>query len=185
MRAKLPNNWGHYNPNRKLPTRAQGDTINPRPTGIRSKGSIDLYSVIHRQVSMGQPVVRRLLERLHLALKHEGTTYSLCKGDLVLYTSTDLHYAKAQRQVLNFLLQDYIPDLLATGTVPPPPPEDPEKAWRRRVRANQKAKRLYKRSRGSGTGRGPKPIRRCRRAAPRAPLADGGERFYVASRARG
>jgi hypothetical protein len=46
---------------------------------------------------------------------------------------TDPHYAKAQRQVLNFLLQDYIPDLLATGTVPPPPPEDPEKVWRRRV----------------------------------------------------
>jgi hypothetical protein len=59
MYAKLPNNWGHYNPYRKLPTRAQGDTINPRPTGPRSKGSIDLASAIHRQVSMGQPKNRR------------------------------------------------------------------------------------------------------------------------------
>ena len=142
MYAKLPNNWGHYNPNRKMPTGKQGGSGGRHP-----KGSIDLASVIHRQVSVAQPTFRRLLERLYLELKHEGTTYSLCKGDLVLFESTDPHYAKAQRQVLNFLLQDYIPDLLATGTVPPPPPEDPDKAWRRRVRANQKAKRLLKRAR--------------------------------------
>jgi hypothetical protein len=142
MRSQLPNNWGHYNPNRKIKTGAQGDSGGRHP-----KGSIDLHTVIYRQVSMGQPVVRRLLERLYLELKHEGDTYAIHKGDLVLYSSTDPNYAKAQRQGLNFLLQDYIPDLLATGTVPPPPPEDPDKAWRRRVRANQKAKRQGKRAR--------------------------------------
>jgi len=114
---------------------------------------------------MASPTFLRLLNRLYLVLKHEGPTYTLCKGDQVLYSSTDPHYAKAQRQVLNFLLQDYIPDLLASGTVPPPPPEDPDKAWRRKVRANQKAKRQEKRARrGDGVHLGA----RCRLAGPTA-----------------
>jgi hypothetical protein len=141
MYAKLANNWGHYNPNRKLPTRAQGDTVSPRPTGIRSKGTIDLASVIHRQVSMASPTLLRLLDRLYLELKHEGDNWNLYKGDLLLFSSTN------SREVLDWLLQVYVTGLLATGTVPPPPPEDLEKAWRRRVRANQEANRLHKRAR--------------------------------------
>ena len=94
MRAKLPNNWGHYNPNRRIPTGKQGGSGGRHP-----KGSIDLHSAIHRQMSMASPTLRRILERLYLHLKQEGSTYTLCKGDLVLYSSTDPHYAKAQRQV--------------------------------------------------------------------------------------
>jgi hypothetical protein len=141
MYARLANNWGHYNPNRKLPTRAQGDTISPRPTGIRSKGSIDLYGVIHRQVSMASPTLLRLLNRLYLELKHEGPNWNLYKGEQLLHSST------SSREILDWLLKVYVTDLIATGTVPPPPLEDPEKAWRRRVRANQKANRLHKRAR--------------------------------------
>jgi hypothetical protein len=74
-------------------------------------------------------------------LKHEGDNWNLYKGDLLLFSSTN------SREVLDWLLQVYVTGLLATGTVPPPPPEDLEKAWRRRVRANQEANRLHKRAR--------------------------------------
>ncbi len=127
MRAQLPNNWGHYNPNRKIPTRSQGDTISPRPTGPRSKGTIDLHSVVHRQIGMAMPTLRRLLERLYLELKHEGDNWNLYKSDLLLFSSPN------SRAVLDWLLTVYVTDLLATNSVPPPPPLT-EKQLERKLR---------------------------------------------------
>lgn len=40
----------------------------------------------------GLGAVRCLLERLYLNIQQEGSIYMLCRGDLVLYSSTDPHY---------------------------------------------------------------------------------------------
>ena len=139
MRAPLSRlaNGIYYNPNRKFKTGVQGGA-----TGPRAKYSIDLAAVVHRQVSMSTPTFRRLLDRLYLELKHEGPRWNLYKGDQLLFSGTHPN----AKDVVDWIMKIYVPELLHTGTVPPPPPEDPEKSWRRRVRANQKAMRLVKMS---------------------------------------
>jgi hypothetical protein len=90
--------------------------------GRHLKGSIDLAATIHQRVSLATPNLSRILERLYLELKHEGDDWIICK----VGSSEPLFSSKKSREVLDWLLQIYIPDLLATNSVPPPSPS-PEK----------------------------------------------------------
>lgn len=92
---------------------------------------IDLHN-LYGPHYMSSPNTARLLKRLHLDIRHTATHWEVWKNeDLAnstpsnprtpIYTTTvdDDLFGK---NILNWLTQEYVPHLLATGTVPAPPP---------------------------------------------------------------
>ena len=124
-----------YNPTRQLKTGAQGHReINPETGSTYSpKYAFNLYALNRRNMSFARTSFGRLLTRLHLEYKHEGDHHNLYRemppevwfeGDNLLkrilppqlvYSSTDTS------KLVDWVVGVYVPNLLATGTVPPPP----------------------------------------------------------------
>ena len=143
-----------YNPARQLKTGAQGRRgINPETGSTHSpKYSFNLHSLNRRNMSFARTSFGRLLTRLRLEYKHEGDHHNLYRevppevwfeGDKLLkrmlppqliYTGTDTS------KLVDWVVGVYVPELLRTGTVPPPTVEQREYAAHRKARAAYKAR---------------------------------------------
>lgn len=117
-----------------------------------AKNSINLERINPREVSLSTPTFARILRRLSLELKHEGPNWNLYRGDLLLFAGTNSN----AKDVVDWIMKTYIPDLIVTGSVPPPPPltkEEEERALRRLYRKQEKARPKMTRAQAAARAR--------------------------------